>query len=254
MTDRWGEEGAERLERGIAQDPEVARWGEPSEARDEATAKVSYRYVPAPLFLDYVEAAIPALVMKRLAVAEETLAEDVGDPIGQAVGHLNGLFARRGINYRFDDGGRAEWHGDEGAYREVIAPALAALDDPRLAAARDEFTAALRHLRAGTKEDEEDAIVDAAKAVESMMKVVLSDRSIARTGNEAAEALWNLLRENEIVPPKTKDAILAASRLRNEYGGHGAGEAPRQIPDGITALTVHAAAGAIVYLASVSMS
>jgi hypothetical protein len=83
------------------------------------------------------------------------------------------------------------------------------------------------------------------------MKVLLAERGIQRTGNETAEPLWNLLRDNNIVPTKTKDAILAASRLRNEYGGHGQGEEIRQIPEGIPELTVRAAAAAIAYVGGV---
>jgi hypothetical protein len=62
--------------------------------------------------------------------------------------------------------------------------------------------------------------------------------------------LWNLLRDNGIVPPKTKDAILSTSRLRNEYGGHGQGQQVREIPDGIPELAVRNAASAIAYLGS----
>jgi hypothetical protein len=78
---------------------------------------------------------------------------------------------------------------------------------------RDEFGAALRHLRVGTPKDEEDAVEEAGKAVESMMKVVLNEHDVARTRTETAEPLWNLLRENGIAPPKTKSAILAASQF-----------------------------------------
>jgi hypothetical protein len=166
------------------------------------------------------------------------------------VRYLNELFAARGIGYRFDENGRAQWYGDAGAYVEVVRPALDALEDERLAGCRQEFGAALGHLRAGTPKDHEDAIEEASKAVESAMKVVLTGHQVQRTGNETAEPLWNLLRDNDIVPPKTKDAILSTSRLRNEYGGHGQGEDVREIPDGIPALTVRAAAAAITYLAA----
>jgi hypothetical protein len=80
------------------------------------------------------------------------------------------------------------------------------------------------------------------------MKVVLDNRGITRVGNETAQPLWNLLRDKRIVPPKTRDAILSASRIRNEYGGHGQGGQVRTIPDGVPELAVRAAAAALSYL------
>jgi hypothetical protein len=124
------------------------------------------------------------------------------------------------------------------------------LEDSRLDGCRQEFEAALGHLRSGTPKDYEDAIEEAGKAVESAMKVALDAHSVVRSGSETAEPLWNLLRDSGITAPKTKDAILSTSRVRNEYGGHGQGQHVRQIPGGITELAVRAAASAIAYLGS----
>jgi hypothetical protein len=83
---------------------------------------------------------------------------------------INALFERRGIYFRVDARGRFEWVGDPGAWKEVTEPALSALQDPRLAGARNEFEAARAHLRKGSSKDVEDTIEEAAKAVESAMK------------------------------------------------------------------------------------
>ena len=246
---RWGEGVFDRLAGDLATDPQVSRWERPVEQLN-ASEKVVFHHVPEPLYLDYLEEAFEQYVLDRSIVDDPAMIEFMEDPRAAPLDYLNGLFARRQINYRFTEDGRAEWHGDEGAYRQIIRPALNALDDDRLDGCRDEFEAALGHLRAGTAKDREDAIEEAGKAVESAMKVVLAARGVERTGNETAEPLWNLLRANDIVPAKTKDAILAPSRLRNEYGGHGAGEAVREIPEGIPELAVRSAAGAVAYLAA----
>jgi hypothetical protein len=117
------------------------------------------------------------------------------DPYVAAVRFVNDLFAARGMAYRLDENGRAHWHGDEGAYIEVIRPALDALGDVRLAGARQEFEAALGQLRAGTPKDDEGAIEESGKAVESAMKVVLDERGYKRIGNESSEKLWQALRD-----------------------------------------------------------
>jgi hypothetical protein len=115
--------------------------------------------VPAPFFLDIIE---DWLIHSRYAHDRH---EDVRE--------INRLFETRGVWYRFDDEGRARWVGDEGTYEKTIRPALRVLSDPRLAACRSEFEAALGHLRSGTPKDDEDAIEEAGKAVESAMKVLL---------------------------------------------------------------------------------
>jgi hypothetical protein len=247
IRDRWGEDAYNGFYRDLQNDPEVSRWHHAKRQR-QAAAAVAYRHVPEPLYLDYVEIAVEKYTDDR-AIIDPGYVEYVENPLIAPVTYLNELFAARGIDYRFSEDGKAEWHGDEGGYHEVIRPALDALADERLAACRQEFDAALDHLRRGTAKDREDAIEEAGKAVESAMKVLLAAHGIQRDGNETAEPLWNLLRENEIVPPKTKDAILSASRLRNEYGGHGAGEEIRNIPNGIPELAVRDAAVAIAYLA-----
>jgi hypothetical protein len=248
IRDRWGNDAYHLFYRDLQDDPAVSKWNA-GDRRRTAAVFVSPFHVPAALYLDYLQEAIAKYAEDRRYVEIEYI--DVAeDPYVPPVRYVNEVFAARGISYRFDENGTAGWHGDEGAYREVVAPALAALDSEYVAAARDEFTAALRHLRAGTAKDQEDAIEEAAKAVESMMKVALAERGIETTGRETAEPLWNMLRENGVVPPKTKFPILAAAQLRNDYGGHGAGEARREIPAGIPALAVQSAAAAIVYLAT----
>ncbi|MGH7540809.1 MAG: hypothetical protein ACRELC_07410 [Gemmatimonadota bacterium] len=247
VRDRWREEPAAALRKALEADPAVAQWRDGPRRRRFATAVV-YRHVPASLYLDFVEIAIDQYVDNRRYVEVE-YADVVEDPYVAPGAFLNELFAARGIEYRFTERGRAEWHGDEGVYDEVVRPALDALADGRLDGPREEFEAGLRHLRRGTPKDREDAIEEAGKSVESAMKVLLAGHGVERVGNETAEPLWNLLRENEIVPPKTKDAILSTSRLRNEYGAHGQGIEVREIPTGIPELAVSTAAASIAYLA-----
>lgn len=234
---RWGDDAARRLNAALKLPAHI-----------QLAEKTFHLAMPEPLYLSYVEDAIAILRQIRAEIAEELLGDVV--TVADAVDYLNGLFVTRGLSYRFTADGYAEWHGDAGVHAEVIAPALAVLADPRLAGCRSEFEAALRHLRAGTPKDHEDAIEEAGKAVESAMKVLLGEKGIALVGTETAEPLWTKLRDAQIVPTKTKDAMLSTSRLRNEYGGHGTGAAPRSIPQGIPALAVQASASAIYYLAS----
>jgi hypothetical protein len=196
-------------------------------------AESALKAVPAPIFLDVLEDAV------RLAEFNDY----------KAIEEINRLFARRGIYFHFTDNGHAEWQGDPGSYGAILQPALDALMDSRLMGARSEFDAAMGHLRMGTTKDEEDAVEEAGKAVESTMKVLLHERGVTLTGKETARPLFDLLSQNGKVVPEADNAVLAAARIRNAYGGHGAGSTPRRMPLGLAALAVRSAASAIIYLA-----
>lgn len=198
-------------------------------------AEPALRALPTPQFLDVLE----------LSVASARYNSH------EAIREINRLFSKRGIYYRFSErSGLAEWHGDQGAYTTVVRPALDSLNDSRMAGARSEFDTALVHMRNGSVKDLEDAIEEAAKSVESAMKVLASEHGTALTGRETARPLFDALTKARVVVVEADQAVLAASRLRNAYGGHGAGSQPRQVPPGTAELTLRAAATAISYLGS----
>jgi hypothetical protein len=238
IMDRFGEAAAQTFVDQIKYGPGLEGW---SYGSDQDSVSL-LRGIPTPLFLDALEHALELL--RRVSSGEW----EVGGFVPVGINHINEVFEKRGIHYRFNEEGRAEWHGDAGTYQHVIAPTLAALGNPALAGCRTEFDDALANLRRRTPKELEDAIEEAAKSVESAMKVVLAEHGVP-FDKETAEPLWTLLRDNSIVPTPTKDAILAASRLRNPMGGHGTGASPREIPAGIPELAVQSAASAITYLA-----
>jgi hypothetical protein len=196
------------------------------------SAETALWAIRVPLFLDVLEDAV--------RMAEYWM---------PAIEEINRLFAKRGIYYRFGDTGQAEWHGDRGAHETILRPALDVLADSRLQGARSEFEAAMNHLRADTDKDREDAIEEAGKSVESVMKVVLHTRNVKLIGKETAFPLFDLLAKNGMVAQEADQAVLGTARLRNAYGGHGSGATVRQIPDGLPELAVRSAASAILYLA-----
>jgi hypothetical protein len=245
---RWDDVSGDVLFLSVEREPSVARW-ESDEQWLEAATKIVPLHVPEPLYLDYLELAIEAYANDREFVPVEAF---VGfrDPYEEPVRYLNDLFAVRRIDYRFDERGRAEWHGDEGAYHEVLRPALDVLDDPRLGTSRREFGDALDAVRRGDRVGVKNAIRDASNAVESAMKALLDARGVPRPERETADPLWDALRRGGVVAEKTKEEICGPSHLRNSYGGHGADPARDEpVPDGVASLAVMTAAAAIVYLA-----
>jgi hypothetical protein len=165
--------------------------------------------------------------------------------------HIDALFAKKAVPYRYDfDTGNIVWAGDSQVQAIVIEPALQALGDARLAGARGEFEAAQGHLRVGTQKDLEDAIDEAAKSVESAMKVLAVETNTTLPRNATASPLFNALRDAGQLPAHADHLVLAAARIRNQRGGHGAGAQPRQIEQSEAIATVSAAATAIAFLAT----
>jgi hypothetical protein len=70
-------------------------------------AEGALKAIPSPLFLDALEDAVGLSRQDYKAITES-----------------NRLFTKRGIYYRFNPLGKAEWHGDPGAYGGVLRPAL----------------------------------------------------------------------------------------------------------------------------------
>lgn len=243
VLERWGKDEALECIESVEKDVGLSRF-----TGEEADDRPILRHVPAPLFLDALECGIE-LLRENPRTHSDGVIVYIDHQERDAVAEINRLFEKRGIHYRFTEEGKAEWHGDAGGYEQLIAPALAALTDPRLAGCRSEFEAALDNLRKGTGKDMEDAVEEAGKAVESAMKVLLDEKGIPRTGKETAWPLWEKLRDNGVVVPEADNLVLAAARLRNEYGAHGTGPSVRSVPPGVPEAAVNGAAAAINYLA-----
>jgi hypothetical protein len=190
-----------------------------------------------------------ALVVNELAFA------DIGMPgydyVGTVTEHVNGVLERRAIPYRLDRDLRCRFEGDQSTRELAVTPALAVLDDPRLAGARGEFEDALAKLRRAQPKDLEDAIEESRKAVESTMKVLLAAHGHALPpGRQTTKPLHDALIAAGVVEAETDDLVRAAARIANTWGSHGAGHAPRVVPADLAAAAVSAAAAAITYLAA----
>jgi Domain of unknown function (DUF7014) len=232
---RFGDEEADAWTEAIEQHLRRERQRIVRAAAINYDAEPALLSLPSLLFLDVLEYAL-----KR---------EGSGRNL-ESMNEINRLFTKLGVSFQFGYNGQTEWHGDPGAYETVIGPALDALTDPRLAGCRSEFEAAIGHLRAGTAKDREDAIEEAGKAVESAMKVLLTEHGAPLTDRETANPLFQALVDQGVCVQEADKAVLGSSRLRNQYGGHGTGAQVRVVPPGVPELAVQSTATAINYLAS----
>lgn len=138
------------------------------------------------------------------------------------------------------------WEGPPEHIAPAVTGALAALSDQRLASAEQDFTEALRQRRKGDAKAIEHAVVSAAKAVESTMKVIVREKALA-VKQENAQALFHRLRDERIIPGYYEHVILACTQLRNREGAHGSA-APRVVSSDVADAAIATAASAITLL------
>lgn len=169
-----------------------------------------------------------------------------------AVNRIAQLFRVRLLPYAIDQNGTITWAGEPGLHHVTIAPALAALADPRLANARAEFDKARRELRLGELED---AANDAGCAVESTMAALLhahGRRQPTKHGKDRVQAgpLFDALGAADVLDRDRDRHLVFAPIDVRDAGSHGAGIKPRRTDRAYVEAGVAAAAVAISYLAS----
>jgi len=195
-----------------------------------------------------------------LAAIEHTLQDlkvpplrvDAGALLAAARDRIAHLFRVRLLPYSIDENAIITWAGEPALHELAIGPALAALADPRLAAARDEFEQARRELRLGELDD---AANDAGCAVESTMAALLhahGRRQPTKHGKERVQAgpLFDALEAAALLDRERDRHLIFAPIAVRDPGSHGAGVKPRRLDPAYVEGGIAAAAVAIAYLAS----
>jgi hypothetical protein len=170
-------------------------------------------------------------------------------------GYLERVFRARGLPYTASATDGIQWVGERAVRKHAIEPALAALADPRLANASEEFDKARGHLRRGELKD---AGKWAGDAVETTMAILLGahghPQPQTKHGTDLVQAkhLFDQLQSTAVgllTEDRDKELIYAPMKVRNACG-HGAGANPRPPDRAYVEAGVAAAAVAIAYLAS----
>lgn len=168
-----------------------------------------------------------------------------------AADRISQICQKRGAPWAFSPLDGFEYVGDEEVERELIRPALAAINRPEFAGGvKAEFEVARSELAKCTPDALKQAIHEAGCSVESAMKVELGYQHIAYDRRDTASRLFEHLERAEIVPRYMEHLVLVAMSPRNNRGGHGAGDTPHDVDPDEAASVVSGAAGAIAYLAT----
>ncbi|ACL64474.1 conserved hypothetical protein [Anaeromyxobacter dehalogenans 2CP-1] len=175
----------------------------------------------------------------------------------EATEELNVRFADHGLGYRFSVEAHQLIRSDsQYMQQEVVELAWRLLHELGFDGPAEEFAHAHRCFRRGGAKDLEDAITNAAKAVESTAKAICAQRRWKHDRGATLKPLLKLLFDKGLVPTRL-DSFFAGLRtalesglppIRNSQGGHGQGAKPREIDDHVVELALNLGASSIVFL------
>lgn len=195
--------------------------------------------------LDAIEASMGLISF----TAERIYQPDIVD---RFVAELNARMIEAGYGFQME-GGQIIQISSQFVHAEVVVPALRLLSNPRYTVAEGEFRQAHAEFRLG---EYEDCIHDCGNALESVLKVILTEKGWVFSPNDTASKLIAVAFANDLIPAymQTEFAGLrtilesGTPTVRNKSGGHGAGPNPRNIPSYIAAFQLHQTAAAIILL------
>jgi hypothetical protein len=165
---------------------------------------------------------------------------------------INDTFRRHAVGYQLE-GDETVRVDNTYAHAVVTQPALTLLASARWQGADEEFLKAHEHYRDGNNKE---AITEAAKSFESVMKTICLARGWAVDPNATSKALLDACFKNDLVPPFWQTQMGALRALlegsvptgRNKRAAHGQGAAPVAVPDELAGYVMHMAAAAIIFL------
>jgi hypothetical protein len=230
----WGDAPADRMSNAVAravnESPRAVSVVSMND-HEEGIAGAMLLYMPDPDF--------------RLAVSDAVRQHPLtSDPAGR----ITSICKKRGISWEFTASEGFGWMGDAEVETLVMRPALSAIEDPRFLGVKADFDPARAALGGGTPTELKRCIHEAACAVESAMKVVLTENGDGYDETDTAFPLFDHLKAAGRVPEFMRGAVLGAAWARNKKGGHGPGAVPHDVPVEMAEAVLASAAVSIAYL------
>lgn len=206
--------------------------------------------------MDYCFDAIErsCLIMERYVAERPGLFKQATAHPNHAIAEINArmLEAQVGYQYQHEQLIRVD---SLFLHKETVIPVLTLLAAPEFAGANAEFLEAHKQFRQG---DYELCLTECCKAFESVLKVIGAARSWLIAPTDGASKLLQAAFNSSLIPNYLQAeftslrAVLESGvpTVRNKSSGHGAGAAPRVIPQHLAAFQLHQTASAILFLVS----
>ncbi len=173
------------------------------------------------------------------------------NPLIAAADELNLRFKQHSLGYEFTNGEIIP-KTNEHIHQEVVKPALKLLTDERFRGAEQEYLMAFSHLKAGNNKD---AILNAGKAFESVMKTICSELGYPYKPTDPAKKLIECLKQNGFFPAYLDSQLnhlcglleSGAPTTRNKESGHGQGVTITNPTDGCVEFILNIVASNMVF-------
>ncbi len=155
--------------------------------------------------------------------------------IRHAFVELNGRFKQHNLGYEVTKG-QLMRIDNQTVHAQYVKPALQLLCDEEFAGAEEEYRNAFEARRAGNNKD---AILNAGKCFESVMKTICEKKYNIDAKNLAAKNLLDTLKDNCFFPEYMNNHLnkvietlkSGAPTVRNKVAGHGQGSEITEAPD-----------------------
>lgn len=172
--------------------------------------------------------------------------------VDEAFSEFNRLASQNGVGYSYTNGEIISVSSSF-IHSQVVEPALLLLRSQGFAAAEQEFMRAHAAMRRG---DYQAVLVEAVKAFESTMKVIIQRRGWTCDPNATAKVLVSCLEKNRYFPNSLQTQfshfldllVSGVPALGNKNGRHGAGDVPHAPPRDLAEYALNLTASNIVFL------
>ncbi|QPH37907.1 STM4504/CBY_0614 family protein [Pedobacter endophyticus] len=169
-----------------------------------------------------------------------------------AVDELNIRFKEHGVGYQFESGEIIRVDSTY-VHSEITKPVLTLLWNERFKGANEEYLKAHEHYRHGRNKE---CLTDCLKAFESTMKIICEEKGWAYSQTDTASKLINVCFANNLIPSFTQNQFSSLQNLlttgiptiRNKVGGHGQGQVPLKVNDGLTRYGLNLTGTNIIFL------
>jgi hypothetical protein len=156
----------------------------------------------------------------------------------EAIDELNIRFKEHGVGYQFESNAIIKLDSTF-VHSEITKPTLSLLWNLRFEGANDEYLKAHEHYRHGRNKE---CLTECLKAFESTIKIICSEKGWEFNQTDTASKLIKICFDNNLVPSFTQNQFSSLQNLlvsgiptiRNKVGGHGQGQVPQIVDDGMT--------------------
>lgn len=170
----------------------------------------------------------------------------------EAVQELNERFKEHGVGFQFE-ANQIIRVDSTFVHAEITKPTLNLLFNKKFSGANEEYLKAHDHYKQGRNKE---CLTECLKAFESTMKIICTEKGWSFNQTDTANKLIKVCFENDLIPSYTQNQFTSLQNLltsgiptiRNKVGGHGQGQIPQSVDDGMTRYGLNLAGSNIIFL------